>query len=594
MGKIKHKILVTFLITSSIFIILTGLFTTLNLIESNKTEISMTKKILFDDYDKMIKNQVETAISMLDIYYNSFAEGKLTEPEAKEAAKNAIKKLRYDNDGYFWIDDTAGILIAHPIQPNQEGKNRIDIEDPNGVKLVKELLSAAKDGKDSGYTDFMWEKPQDAGSDKLSPKRAYSQLFKEWNWVVSTGNYVDNIDLIVNEKRIEHRSKLEKNIIGIAISVFVSIVVIFIVGLILSRKISDPIIKVVKAFEKDDNGQLNMKKIELKSKDEIGLLASTLNEMSSQVKHFIDGVNQQSKNVAIAANTVEGNISLLNEQMQEISSTTEEISAGMEETAASSEQMDATTTEIFESVQSIASESQEAATFVREISERADKIKNNLTDTVKNGELILSDSKVKLNNAIEESKSVTQINELADAILQITSQTNLLALNAAIEASRAGEAGKGFAVVADEIRKLAEDSKSTASSIQTIIKTVTNSVNNLSSNSRDVLNFMESNVKNDFDLMLKASDDYNKDSKRLEVLILNFNATAKNLEISTKNMMKAISEIASATNEGAEGTNNISEKVMLVNEKFNEVSLQAVKSKEYSENLNSLIMKFKI
>ncbi|PKM50344.1 MAG: methyl-accepting chemotaxis protein [Firmicutes bacterium HGW-Firmicutes-7] len=594
MGKIKYKILFAFLITSSIFIMLTGVYSIVNLMQLNEMETETIRTILFDDYDKMVKNQVETAIGVLNTYYDDFSEGQITEDQAKEAAKKAIKKLRYNKEGYFWIDDINGNLIAHPIQPDQEGINRIDITDPNGIELIKEVIDAAKDNKNAGYTDYMWEKPQDAGTGKLSPKRANSQLFKPWNWVISTGNYVDDINSIVDSKRLVLSENLNKNIIAIILFILVSLVAIDIVGIILSKKISDPIVQLVKGFEKDEHGQIRLHQIQLNSKDEIGLLSNTLNEMSSQVKNFIDGVIQVSENVSYSATTVETHMSDLNKQIKEIAVGTEGISAGMEETAAASEEMSATTTEIVGSIESIASKAHEAAQSVSEISERAGTLKSNISAALHKGNLIYTQSKTNLDKAIEESKSVLQINALADVILQITNQTNLLALNAAIEAARAGEAGKGFAVVADEIRKLAEDSKSTASSIQNIIQTVTSSVGNLSDNSIQLLNFFETNVKTDYDLMLNASDEYNNDAKNLDIIVTGFSNTAEKLQVSIQSMMKAIDEIALASNDGAESTSDIAQRVLLITEKSNELKIQANESNNYSEKLLHLVSKFKM
>ncbi len=594
MRKLKYKLLLSFLITSSIFLVLSGTYSIFNLVQLNKTETSAIKKLLFDDYDNMIKSEVQTALSVLQTYYDTYKEGKLTEEEAKEAAINTIKKLRYGKDGYFWIDDTKGILIAHPILPEQEGQDRSSLKDQNGVELIKEVLEAALENKNSGYTDFMWEKPQDTGTGKLSPKRAYSGLFEPWNWVVSTGNYVDDINWLVDSRGADLSGNLKINIIAVSLFVLVSIVAVGIFGLIFSKKISDPIIKLVKAFEKNEDGQITIQEIKLNSKDEIGLLANTLNEMSLQVKSFIHGVIEESDNVGASANIVGENMSSLNAHIEDVFATTEEIAAGMEETAASTQEMNATMAEIVTAVESIGVKAQEGAMSVREISGRASRLKTNLVSTVENSGSILRETKERLDQALEESKSVAQINELTDAIMQITSQTNLLALNAAIEAARAGEAGKGFSVVAEEIRKLAEDSKNTAGKIQNIIKIVIGSVGNLSSTSTQLMDFMAVNVKDDYTLMLKASDEYNEDAKNLDILVSDLSSTAEELNASIQNVMKAVEEITGAANEGAEGTTNITQKTMLITEKSNELLAQADKSKKYSENLIGLVSKFRV
>ena len=377
MKKIRYKILLTFLITSSLFIILTGGYNIINLIQLDKSEILTLHTTLFDDYDKMIKNEVETATSVLNTYYGLYKEGKLSEKEAQEEAKTAIKDLRYNKDGYFWIDDTNGILVAHPMQPEQEGKNRINIKDPNGVELIKKIISAAKDNKNSGYTDFMWPKPQDTGTNKLTSKRAYSKLFKPWNWIISTGNYVDDINLVVDSKNSELNNDLNRNIIVTIGFIVASLIIIFLISIILSKKISDPIVKLVKAFKKDKNGQIRIQEIKLNSKDEIGLLANTLNEMSSQIKNFINGVILESKNVHGSANVVNKDLYSLNSQMQEISTIVEELSASVEETASSTEEINTISGEMEIAVENIANKAQEGAVSADKIHAKAIALKEN-------------------------------------------------------------------------------------------------------------------------------------------------------------------------------------------------------------------------
>jgi methyl-accepting chemotaxis protein len=104
-----------------------------------------------------------------------------------------------------------------------------------------------------------------------------------------------------------------------------------------------------------------------------------------------------------------------------------------------------------------------------------------------------------LNQAIEDSKSVDQVNSLTNDILGISQQTNLLSLNASIEAARAGEAGKGFAVVADEIRQLAESSGQTANRIQEINGVVMHAVHNLSGNANNLVEYVQESILPEFE-----------------------------------------------------------------------------------------------
>ncbi|WMJ87548.1 methyl-accepting chemotaxis protein [Anaerocolumna sp. MB42-C2] len=594
MKKIRQKILLTLLTTSSFFTILIGAYSLLSIANMNEKETAAIKSSLSDDYDKMIKNEVETAGTIVNYYYDAYNKGTMSEEEAKDSAKEAVKSLRYNEDGYFWIDDTKGYLIAHPIQPEDEGKNRIDIKDPNGVALIKEIISGATDNKNSGYTDYMWVKPENVKTGQLSPKRAYSKLFEPWNWIVSTGNYIDDIDQTVAEQELKLKDKFRENILSIIGIILFSLLGISIIGMILSRLISRPIISLVRAFEKDENGRITIQEINIKSKDEIGLLAKTLNEMSMQVKEFIQGVVKESENVAASAISVKNDMAALNGEIEEISSTTEEIAAGMEQTTAISEDMNNKAMALSDFADSIAKKAEDAAGAVVEISDRAATLKDNFNAAVENSNLIIRGAQEKLNQALNDSKAVAQISDLADVIIQITNQTNLLALNAAIEAARAGEAGKGFAVVAEEIRQLADNSQNTVNEIQTMIKSVTGSVNSLYQNSGELVNYLTGNVRNDYELMLKASDDYNTDAAYLQTVISDFRDTANSLSSSIQHMTKSMNEIAAATFDGAQGAGNISQSIDSATEKTGELLNQANKSEQYSDSLHKLVSRFKV
>ena len=171
------------------------------------------RTMLYTDYDNMIGVATELARSEVQSAYDMYRDGRLTEDEAKAEAIARVKKLRYgaDGSGYFWIDDTDCRLIAHPFLENKEGTDRRDDRDPDGNYVIRNLIAAANDG--SGYSNFMWEKPEDVGTGKLSPKRAYSLKFAPWNWVISTGNYVDNIDAYLAARSDESRAAMYEELL---------------------------------------------------------------------------------------------------------------------------------------------------------------------------------------------------------------------------------------------------------------------------------------------------------------------------------------------------------------------------------------------
>jgi len=240
----------------------------------------------------------------------------------------------------------------------------------------------------------------------------------------------------------------------------------------------------------------------------------------------------------------------------------------------------------------IKNKAQDGNYIADEISTRAVELGRNFKTSYENGNKVFNSVKQKLQNALDESKAIEQVNVLADTILQITAQTNLLSLNAAIEAARAGEAGKGFAVVAEEIRKLADDSKNAVAEIQKVTEKIIEAVNNLAETSNDLLTYVDKDIRNDYNTMLTTLEQYEGDADRINVIISDLNSTAHELLEVTRNMTKAIDEVTAATNEGASGTTNIAERAAAVAAMTSDVVERINFAKEGADQLMNSVMRF--
>lgn len=486
---------------------------------------------------------------------------------SQSAISDMLSKMKIGNTGYFMVVHKSGIILA-------DGKNQ-----ENNFKELKEVKIEGLDKllNDEGQAfyvnidgaKYLVNQHKVSGTDWI-----LASLISQDELMLSTNNTLLNILII--------------SILGIVI---VSILMYF-----ATKRIVDPITNISKYFGFISSGDFS-KKVDVKfleRKDEIGILAKSVNTMQQSVSSLISNVKNEANSIASAVDTFNYTIHEINKDFAEVSLNTENLSATMEETAASAEEMSATSQEIEKAVHSVAQKSQEGEIEAAEINKRAEESKKSIEVAQNKSNEIYIVTKKELESAIEDSKIVNQINVLSESIMQITSQTNLLALNAAIEAARAGEAGKGFSVVADEIRKLAEQSKDTVIEIQNITEKVTKSVENLSGHSNKLLSFMDKEVGNDYQSMIDTANKYSEDGIFVDKLVIDFSATSEELLASINDVIKTIDSVAHAAVDGAGDTTNIAAKAVRVSNKANEVSKQVVLTKESVDKLQSEISKFKI
>lgn len=554
-------------------------------------------------------------ISTMSLYYIQMLSTKLEKNLFEQFHTSEYKLINADRDFYQAL--TAELKMqstkdANEIKDSKDFYMQNFKQTIDGVHLARNILNANRSElekykhKDSNLTIFQcfdqfdsefnsWSNLFDANSNVVKDQNQYQTQFDQ------TRDKINQIEEMLDTYSTDLISQSNRSIltakeiiIGVAL---LGLILSLILGMIIisninkRTKITLSLIKKTADFDlKFDEGY----KSYIEETDEFGAIIHAESSARTEFRNIIGNVLDETSSLKSNVDSSNGRMILLQKSIEDISATTEQLSAGMEQTAASAQEMNATAVEIQSSIENVADKAQDGALASDEMNRKASELKNNFNSSYKEGLGMFTAVKKKLDKSLAESKAVEQINVLADTILQITSQTNLLALNAAIEAARAGETGKGFAVVAQEIRKLAEDSQKAVEEIQTATMTVVNSVDNLSSNSNELLEFFSTRVDNDYKTMLNAADQYSSDADYINNLVTDLSATAQELLASTQNMIHAITEVTNASTEGASNTSIIADKSTNIVSHADELieSINSILSS--AQNLETTVSKFKV
>lgn len=383
-----------------------------------------------------------------------------------------------------------------------------------------------------------------------------------------------------------------KNIILILISILICIIIAFIVG----KKISTPIFKVTKDLEMAKEGDFTSKNYlpYLKMKNETGKLARALDKLQESMSKTVTQVSGNSTMVTDSAVHLNNAINSLVDEVSNITATTEQLSASMQQTESTAITLSDASERMIHHIETMEDKNKSGVDTANDISNRAVQLKKEAAEASRKADEVCKTTGEKLKVAIDESKQVQQINVLTQAILDIADQTSLLSLNASIEAARAGEFGRGFSVVADEIRSLADNSETTALRIQDITKNVIVSVNKLCDSSYEVLDFMETHVKDTYKKLIHMSEQYNTDSTDMRELLEDISSVSKNIFEEIESLLKSFVELTDATSEGADGIQCISKNAEEVANHTREVELEANRLNQIAEELSGAIEVFTV
>jgi methyl-accepting chemotaxis protein len=459
-----------------------------------------------------VQHLSEAATSLVKFYIERAKTGSLTTEEAKKRAVDALKAIHFDGANYFVIYTFGGDAI---LVPNRDliGTNRLSVTDSRGTAYVRAFTEIATSGK-PGFVEYYFPK---AGETRPEPKIAYVTGLPEWQWLVQTGLYVDDVEATLIDGAVKLAELFVPLLLGFLVIVF-----------FMRRTVSRLLASLAKAMGRVAQGDLDAEIVGRGRSDEIGRMAEALGTFrqaaidkgllerkTEDQRQLLDDERRRKAAVdqtAMAANRhvveslgtalarlSEGDLSLnvaepysaeyeairenfnaavaqLRDTMTVIASNTSgirtgsvEIATAADDLAQRTERQAATLAETAATLGQIAgtvSETAQGATLARQIVATA------MSDAEQGGAVVRG----AVDAMGEIQKSAQQISNIIGVIDEIAFQTNLLALNAGVEAARAGDAGRGFAVVASEVRGLAQRSAEAAKDIKVLIQASTNQV----------------------------------------------------------------------------------------------------------------------
>ncbi|WP_232034903.1 methyl-accepting chemotaxis protein [Desulfovibrio ferrophilus] len=436
-----------------------------------------TEGVMLAGYERTLQFSVETIAS-------EFGEVVKVANEAGadpvEALRAAIKPVRFDGDGYYFIYNTKGYTVAHPLRPEFNDQPGMEKKDKKGNQYIKLLNDKAQAG--GGFVTYWFNKP---GEPEPSPKLAFAKMIPGTSFWVATGIYIDAIEAErtrINEK-LGAILQSALTVVGVTVGiVFFFIVLPLSVGIV--RSILRPLRDATAKAQEVAEGNLDVT-VEARGRDEITRLEAALNlmletlnnnireieiksgqaeEQAEVARQAADEANEarqmaeraKSEGMRAAADKLEVVVARVAAASEEISAQSNEIRQGAElqsqriaETATAMEEMNATVLEV-------ARNSGQAAEVGAVARDKAQEGADTVEQSVKSMRVTQEQTEALKSNMDHLGNQANSIGAIMTVIEDIADQTNLLALNAAIEAARAGDAGRGFAVVADEVRKLAE------------------------------------------------------------------------------------------------------------------------------------------
>ncbi|MCT1540480.1 MULTISPECIES: methyl-accepting chemotaxis protein [Lysinibacillus] len=477
--------------------------------------------------------------------------GKLTLEEAQESARIQIvgnkiednkrsidNPVKYGDNFYFYAFQDSGMVETHP---SLEGQNISDLQTEDGRYFVREMIEAANAG--GGYVRYDWALP--SNPEIVAPKITYVEKDKHWGWIIAAGTY--EMDFNAGTNNVLYYTlgmTILATIIGVSLFWF------------FSGRMTTYIRKIMVITSDIAKGKLTGDDIPVTTEDELGILASNVNNMKHSLHEMVNNTKDSASQMRVSSEMLSAITEETTASADEIHQAINDISKGAVVQAEEAEMA-------ISKVETLSSLISNATDKYSEITENMNIINQSQENGRQKVDVLLQNSS-EFTQVIEELRTtfssltsqMKEIHQVVQTITSISEQTNLLALNASIEAARAGEHGKGFAVVAEEVRHLSEDTNEATNRVRNLLQRIEVDTANSDSKMIHTLQLSQNQamsiteVKGAFTFLADSIHDI---TKHLVSLDKGMNDMAENRIV----VMNAINEIASVATQSAAATEQI-------------------------------------
>ncbi|MCY7675274.1 methyl-accepting chemotaxis protein TlpB [Bacillus safensis] len=475
---------------------------------------------------------------------------------------NLVKEsnsINIGKQGYAFISSPDRKYVAHP--KKKAGTTL------SGGEWLEKLYS-----QDKGSTNYMFEGKE---------KQMEFTTNKATGWKIVGTMFVSEV-----EEAAQPVFNMAAIILAGAL-IIGGILIFFII-----RSITKPLSTLVSSSKKISQGDLT-EKIDVRSKDEIGQLGTSFNEMSESLRDVIQAVQTSVENVASSSEELTASAGQTTKATEHITSSIETFSNGnenqsemVEQSAAHLKQMNQGLNEVAETSDVITASSVQSKT----VAETGGQLVEQTVGQMKTIDHSVKEAEGVINGLEHKSKDITNI---LGVINGIADQTNLLALNAAIEAARAGESGRGFSVVAEEVRKLAVQSSDSAKEIEKLVNEIVSEIET----SQNMFKAVNEEVKNGLTITDQTKESFsqiNEQTAEIAARINEMNTTVRELSKGSEQISKAVNEIADVSRESSASIQDIAASAEEQLASMEEISSSSTTLSQMAEELRDLIKKFKI